>query len=279
MAIGGIERARQARPGPLKAAERLGGDPHSALIVAVTLGDQRGQPRSDAPDDQGVVAHHRFGIGGALFDLVLDVLILAVDALQELFDHELEAPFISALLHMAGIDSTLTMKHVMGLVGAYPATLLKGVVNGGSLFPGDAASSAAAQADSVDDPWACALAWVSSAVQIAWTFVDIYEDAKIGDASQGAPSWTTWVDILSPIALMLFNWPNAKFNGLTVPFWESEIDFSAPGGGTSLRCCWPTCCRRYAGSRPSNRTPTPTPRPTTATTAWSSVGPRMTQGL
>jgi hypothetical protein len=30
---------------------------------------------------------------------------------------------------------------------------------------------------------------------------------------------------------MLFSWPNAKVNGLTVPFWESEIDFSAPGGG------------------------------------------------
>jgi len=171
-------------------------------------------------------------LADALFDLVLDVLILAVDALQELFDHELEAPFISALLHMAGIDSTLTMKHVMGLIGAYPATLLKGVINGGSLFPGvGAAPSGAAQAASVDDPWACALAYVSCAIQFGWTNVDLYEDAKIGDDSQGTPSWTTWVDILSPIALMLFSWPNAKVNGLTVPFWESEIDFSAPGGG------------------------------------------------
>jgi hypothetical protein len=184
-----------------------------------------------------------------LLQTVLDSIEYAVSALQALIDYEYQAvPVVGELLDMAGVDTTLSIEHLLSLVVAYPTTLINQILNDGALFPPDNTPPAVGQltkagkakgvqnaelGSSRVDPWAVGLGWTSVAVQAVWTANDFYLDMSASKENEDPSNLlTTTLDIVCPVILTLLQWPSpASDSGLTQPFWAGTND---KGSGTDL---------------------------------------------
>ena len=81
-----------------------------------------------------------------LVDTVLDALKAAVTLVGDILTYQYQAvPLIGELLDLAGVDTTLSVGHLMSLIVSYPATLAsKLITKNWTLFPFPAAQAGAA---------------------------------------------------------------------------------------------------------------------------------------
>jgi hypothetical protein len=154
---------------------------------------------------------------------IIDLLNAAIASIEDLLGYRYQAvPLIGDLLELAGIDTTVSIKHLVSLIIAYPTTLIHNLAVGGPLFPGDTAQGREALSSGVPDPWGAAINWTSGVTQAIWAFNDGYEDCiDMANFSNGtkdsAPSFTTYIDIVCPLILGILQWPSAQVNNLTQP--------------------------------------------------------------
>jgi hypothetical protein len=154
---------------------------------------------------------------------LIDLLNAAIASIEDLLGYQYQAvPLIGDLLELAGIDTTLSIKHLVSLVIAYPTTLIHNLAVGGTLFPSSTAQAHKPLGSAVPDPWGAAINWPSGVTQFTWAFNDGYLDCiAMGNFSKGtndpAPSFTTYVDIVCPLILGILQWPSAPVNNLTQP--------------------------------------------------------------
>ena len=151
-------------------------------------------------------------------DLVLDVLKAVLGALADMLTHEIEPiPLLSDLLSLCGIDTSITVGHLVALVLAYPIALYKDIHFGGApLFPA-AAVTAAPEAGATDpgDDWFFGLNLAAAFTQGIWGGSDFFADLYKPDAKD-VPSILSWVDIIAPLILACLQWPGAtRTNGTT----------------------------------------------------------------
>ncbi|MET0695543.1 MAG: hypothetical protein ABWY56_16530 [Propionibacteriaceae bacterium] len=174
------------------------------------------------------VVHEMLALADALANMALGLVSAAFEALDNVLNYEVAAlPFIGQLLSLAGIDPTLTVKHLVALLAAFPATLVNGIINKGNpLFPSD-------QDEAVEgapaDPWGVGLNTGAFGVQMVWAFVDFYEDLKGGDDAQSVPDWCSYVDNIAPILLAILTWPGNPVNNKTPPPF-SDRNTGGPDG-------------------------------------------------
>ena len=163
-----------------------------------------------------------------LANMALGLVSAAFDALDNVLNYEIAAlPFIGQLLSLAGIDPTLTVKHLVALLAAFPATLVNGIINKGNpLFP---SGQDGAVAGAPADPWGMGLNTGAFGVQMVWAFVDFYEDLKAGDDAQSVPDWCSYIDNIAPILLAILTWPGNPVNDKTPPPF-SDRNTGGPDG-------------------------------------------------
>ncbi|HTR71684.1 MAG TPA: hypothetical protein VMH41_15815, partial [Mycobacteriales bacterium] len=180
---------------------------------------------------------------------VLDAAKAAVAGIEDMFKYEFQAvPVIGELLDLAGIDTTLSIAHLVSLIAAYPTTLINQIIGGGPLFPADNtpptgnntagghANHAELEASSRVDAWGVGLNWASAVVQAVWSFNDVALDigAAEGEKLQGfkGNAVTTFLDIACPVVLTMLQWPSPSTDtGMTQPFWAGN---NTKGDGTNL---------------------------------------------
>jgi hypothetical protein len=158
-------------------------------------------------------------------DTLLDGLKDALASLDDLLNYQFQmVPVLGDLLELAGIDTTLSVKHLISLILAYPVTLIHDLAVGGPVFPASTSQDQGLDLGSGEaDPWAAGLGFFAAATQIIWGFNDAWLDAntsrKNPDGSDAtAPAFTTYVDIVCPILLTIFQWPGKPGpDGKTAP--------------------------------------------------------------
>lgn len=179
------------------------------------------------------VIHDVLVLADALADTVLEMLRVGFESITNILDYEMQdVPLIGELLKLADIDPTLSIKHLMALITAFPATLYYGVISDAPLFPTTtgAAADAPPVAGGPVDPWGAGLGWAAFAVQTVWFYVDSVEDLKQGDDPRGNPSWWNYVDIACPLLLSILQWPGTPIDGKTAPPY-SPLPLTGPDGG------------------------------------------------
>lgn len=177
--------------------------------------------------------------------IVFDAIKAAVAGLQDLLQYEFQAvPVIGDLLELAGVDTTLSIAHLVSLIASYPTTLINEIIGGGSLFPADntpptanaATNSPVAGSPGRVDGWGVGLNWMSGVVQTVWSFNDLMLDdgaaAGGGENTFQGNALTTSLDIVCPVVITMLQWPSPTTDaGLTQPFWAGTND---KGSGTDL---------------------------------------------
>lgn len=157
---------------------------------------------------------------------ILDMAKIALDAIDKFLDYEMSSlPFIGKLLALVRIDPTITIKHIVALLVAFPATLAYECATGSTaMFP----SSGVSKVEGVNDPWGCGLNWMAYGVQMIWSLADSYEDFN-PENSDKWPAICTYIDNLSPLALGVLGWPSQPVDGKTPPPF-SPTDTGGPDG-------------------------------------------------
>ena len=194
----------------------------------------------------------------AIADTVIDAMKLALQSMLDTLSYEIQIlsgmwqyTLIGQIFKAAGIDPTLSVSHLMGLVVAYPATLINGLQGGGPLFPTTSSSSAAARRTRAlkklglrgrgpkgrrlgagNDGWETGLGISAAVVQGIWGLNDIIVDLQTGTEGDGtarqAPSFCAWIDIFAPVVLTILQWPSAKGpGGATMYPFYGGIDTSS----------------------------------------------------
>jgi hypothetical protein len=174
--------------------------------------------------------HELLQFADAMVDTVLEVLKATMAALGDALDHEIQTiPLLGSLLDLVGIDTSMSVGHLVSLALMYPTTLLQRTMHSGvPLFPTSALGQTAALeskngvgVDPKDDPWSLGLNFASGLVQGLWGGADFFEDLYRpgGTGEAAAPNFLSWVDIISPIVIQLLQWPSAAnaTTGLTSP--------------------------------------------------------------
>jgi hypothetical protein len=183
---------------------------------------------------------------------VLEAIKAAVAGLQDLLKYEFQAvPVIGDLLELAGVDTTLSIAHLVSLIASYPTTLINEIIGGGPLFPADNTPPTADVATSNPvagrsrhaelgssgrvDGWGVGLNWMSAVVQAVWSFNDLILDdgaAVNTEYSFKSNALTTSLDIVCPVVITMLQWPTPTTDaGMTQPFWAGTND---QGSGTGL---------------------------------------------
>ena len=186
-----------------------------------------------------------------LLDTVLDAVKAAVAGIQDLLDYQFQAvPVIGDLLELAGIDTTLSIAHLVGLIVSYPTTLINEIIGGGPLFPSDntptsevggsnhrdaATTTPEVGSSNRVDGWGVGLNWMSAVTQFVWSVNDFVLDESSGRKGPNAfngNALTTSLDIICPVVINMLQFPSpTTAAGLTQPFWYGLND---QGSGTDL---------------------------------------------
>jgi hypothetical protein len=175
-----------------------------------------------------------------LVDTVLDTLKAAVTLVGDVLTYQYQAvPLIGDLLDAAGVDTTLSVAHLMSLIVSYPATLAsKLITKDWTLFPFPAAQAGAADAEAVGawqpDWTGFGLNLAAAVAQFVWAVDDLVLDFYAFPVPDGTknPSTTffTVIDIICPAVLWILQWPTptaATADGQTVaPFTYNDFDNS-----------------------------------------------------
>ena len=117
-----------------------------------------------------------------LVDTVLDILKAAVTLVGDVLTYQYQAvPLIGDLLDAAGVDTTLSVAHLMSLIVSYPATLAsKLITKDWTLFPFPAAQAGAADAEAVGawqpDWTGFGLNLAAAVAQFVWAVDDLVLD-------------------------------------------------------------------------------------------------------
>lgn len=168
----------------------------------------------------------------ALANTVIDLTLAVIAALDNLLNYELHAVpgYLGKLLSLAGIDPTISVKHLVALIVAFPATAtFDAKTSSGDLFPSTISTSRLTRSHQLtgipDDPWACGLNLTAAFTQMIWGMNDVLVDVYVGvDPSTKAqlqvPAWCKYVDMVAPLIQVILQWPSAPDgNGkATAPF-------------------------------------------------------------
>ncbi len=151
---------------------------------------------------------------------LLDALKAAVTALGDLFAYEFQAPVISDLLDLAGIDTSARIDHLVALIIAYPATLINQIIGGGPLFPADDAIAGKLPDTELGsgrvDGWGVGLNWASACAQAVWAANDLMLDDSAAAGTKNNPPrnpfkgnvLTTTLDIVCPVVINMLQFPS-----------------------------------------------------------------------
>jgi hypothetical protein len=175
-----------------------------------------------------------------LVDTVLDALKAAVTLVGDILTYQYQAvPLIGELLDLAGVDTTLSVGHLMSLIVSYPATLAsKLITKNWNLFPFPAAEAGAADQEAVGawqpDLTGFGLNLAAAVGQFVWAVDDLVIDYYAFPVPEGTPNPSTtlfnFIDIVCPAVLWILQWPTptvATANGQTVaPFTYNDFDNS-----------------------------------------------------
>jgi len=182
-----------------------------------------------------------------LVDTVLDALKAAVTLVGDLLTYQYQAvPLIGDLLDLAGVDTTLSVGHLMSLIVSYPATLIgKLITKDWTLFPFPAVQAGAAHPEAVGawhpDLTGFGLNMAAAVAQFGWAVDDLVLDYYAFPVPEGTdnPSTTlfSFIDICCPLILWFLQWPTpttANADGQTVaPFTYNDFDNSQRFGSHS----------------------------------------------
>jgi hypothetical protein len=175
-----------------------------------------------------------------LVDTVLDALKAAVALVGDILTYQYQAvPLIGELLDLAGVDTTLSVGHLMSLIVSYPATLTsKLITKNWNLFPFPAVQAGAAHQEAVGawhpDLTGFGLNLAAAVGQFVWAVDDLVLDYYAFPVPEGTPNPSTtlysFIDICCPAILWILQWPTptiATANGQTVaPFIYNDFDNS-----------------------------------------------------
>jgi hypothetical protein len=172
-------------------------------------------------------------LADAIADLVLDVLKAVLGALADMLTHEIEPiPLLSGLLTLCGIDTSITVGHLVALILAYPIALYQDIhYKGAPLFPA-AAVTGTPEADAADpgDDWFFGLNLAAAFTQGIWGGSDFFADLYKPDA-ENVPSILSWVDIIAPLILACLQWPGAtRTDGTTPPPFSTPMPDDSKDG-------------------------------------------------
>ncbi len=173
-------------------------------------------------------------LADAIVDLVLDLVKAIMDALAGTLAHEIELiPLLGALLKLCGIDTSMSVGHLVSLILMYPATLYNDITRKGApLFPAAAVSgisaSGAPSAGGADDNWSGGLPVAAAVTQFLWGWADLGAD-MFESADKTAPrNFVSWVDIISPFVISILQWPGApRPDGTTPPPFSTPFPDTA----------------------------------------------------
>jgi hypothetical protein len=183
-----------------------------------------------------------------LTDTVLDLLEVVVEALGDFMTYEFPAvPLIGELLEWVGIDITISIRHVITLITAYPTALINELAyGGGPMFPDQVDPSSVARhgLQSGDkDPWGVALNWPSAVIQLIWAVNDFILDGMSfsrADYPGKGPQFrgnalTVGIDIAAPLLLLILQWPSVGFSGNKTAYpFHGGIDQSLDNGAWTI---------------------------------------------
>ena len=173
-------------------------------------------------------------LADAIVDLILDLVKAIMDALAGTLAHEIELiPLLGALLKLCGIDTSMSVGHLVSLILMYPATLYNDITRKGApLFPAAAVSgisaSGAPSAGGADDNWSGGLPVAAAVTQFLWGWADLGAD-MFESADKTAPrNFVSWVDIISPFVISILQWPGApRPDGTTPPPFSTPFPDTA----------------------------------------------------
>lgn len=212
----------------------------------------------------------------AVTDTLLELMKLALQWMLDTLSYQIQIlpndfqyTLIGQIFKAAKIDPTISVGHLVALVCAYPATLINGLHNGGSLFPTTASQAAAVRhvralerrgllglsgsgskhrrgpghgkggaLGDGNDGWETGLGITAAVVQGIWGLNDIVVDLQTGTEGDGtereASSFCAWIDIFCPVVLTILQWPSAQGPGGTTeyPFYGGMTPAASTG-----RCC------------------------------------------
>ena len=180
------------------------------------------------------VIHDVLVLADALADTVLEMLRVGFESITNILDYEMQdVPLIGELLKLADIDPTLSIKHLMALITAFPATLYYGVISDAPLFP----TTTGAWADA--PPVACGparslgsrpRAGPLSPSRRSGSTSTPWRTSSRATTRGGNPSWWNYVDIACPLLLSILQWPGTPIDGKTAPPY-SPLPLTGPDGG------------------------------------------------
>ena len=140
--------------------------------------------------------------------------------------HEIElVPLLGELLELCGIDTSMTVGHLVSLILMYPATLYNDIHRKDTpVFPAPAVAGAPnAGAAASGDDWFLGLNLTAAFTQGLWGGSDFFADLYRPDA-KNVPSILSWVDIIAPLVIGCLQWPGAtNVDGTTPPPFTPRI--------------------------------------------------------
>ena len=170
-------------------------------------------------------------LADAIVDLVLDLVKAIMDALAGALAHEIELiPLLGALLELCGIDTSMSVGHLVSLILMYPATLYNDIKHKGTpLFPPPAITATPSAAAAAGDDWFNGLNTAAAVAQVLWGGADAYADTYRPGGKEEPPNFLSWVDIIAPFVISILQWPGAtRTDGTTPPPFTTEIPYTAP---------------------------------------------------
>ena len=159
-----------------------------------------------------------------LADAYINHLIAQAKAVLASIDNVLgyeiaSVPFLDQIFSLADIKPipTLTIQRLITMLAAFPATLVARTMTTETV----PTTGVGAPHSALSDPWGFWLNLFSFGLQSVSSVSGLYEDAATG----GAPAWTTYLDIASPLLLGILQWPGKPQAGKTAPpFSARNID-------------------------------------------------------
>jgi len=171
-------------------------------------------------------------LADAIVNLLLDLVKVIMDALAGALAHEIELiPLLGALLKLCGIDTSMSVGHLVSLILMYPATLYNDIKHKGTpLFPATAVTGTpSASAGVSGDDWFSGLNNAACVAQILWAGADFYADCYRPGGKEEPPNFLSWVDIIAPFVISILLWPGAtRQDGTTPPPFSTLFPDSAP---------------------------------------------------
>ncbi len=158
-------------------------------------------------------------LADAVVDLVVNLVKAIMDALACVLAHKIQLiPLLGALLDLCGIDTSMSVGHLVSLVLMYPATLYNDIKHKGApLFPPPAVTGAPSAAAAADD-WFEGLNTAAAVVQVLWGGADCNEDMYRPGGKEVPPNFLSWIDILAPFVISILQWPGvSRADGTTPP--------------------------------------------------------------